>query len=57
MTHSQTYTVDVELDPESGDHYLQFNDEILEATGWKVGDVLKWTQLDDEKWQLTLSSL
>jgi hypothetical protein len=44
------WTLTVEEDPETGDMILPFNDEILEATGWKIGDTLTWTVNDDGTW-------
>jgi bifunctional DNA-binding transcriptional regulator/antitoxin component of YhaV-PrlF toxin-antitoxin module len=44
------WTVTVEEDPETGDMILPFNDEILEATGWKIGDTLVWIDNKDGTW-------
>lgn len=35
-----------------GEYMLQFNDEILEGTGWKEGDVLVWVDNKDGSWTI-----
>jgi hypothetical protein len=43
MSERKRWTLVVEEDPKTGDAILNFNDEILAATGWKEGDTLTWT--------------
>ena len=56
MTAAQCYTVDVQYDADTDDYYIQFTDEMLAQLGWQVGDVLKWKDLGNQKWQLTRST-
>lgn len=35
------------------DGVLTFPDEIIQATGWKEGDVLEWNENPDGSWSLT----
>lgn len=49
MSH---WTVTIEEDPVNGDLLLPFTDEILEAVGWKVGDVIVWTNNKDGTWTM-----
>jgi len=46
------FTLTVELDPETGDHYLQFTDEMLSELGWQIGDQLEWIDNKDGSWIL-----
>ena len=50
---SKSWTLPVEVDPETGDHYITLNDEILEGSGFKIGDTLDWRDLGDGTWALT----
>ena len=47
-----SWTLKVEQDPENGDLILPFNDEILEAVGWKEGDIIQWISNDDGSWTM-----
>lgn len=47
------YTVPVEYDPVTEEHFLQFTPEMLEETGWKPGDTLIWTDNKDGSYTLT----
>jgi len=49
---SQSWTLTVEEDPETGDAILKFPEDLLEAAGWQEGDVLNWTDLKDGSWEL-----
>lgn len=49
----QSWTLEVQEDPETGDAILQFTDEILEAAGWKEGDTLLWIDNGNGSWTLT----
>jgi hypothetical protein len=45
------YTVEIELDPTSGEMILPFPKELVDAMGWNVGDQLIWeetTFLEDD---------
>ena len=49
-------TLEVQEDPETGDLYLQFPDELIDQMGWSVGDELDWIDNKDGSWTLTKSS-
>jgi hypothetical protein len=36
-----------------GDLAVEFPDELMEAAGWKVGDVMTWTDNKDGTWSIT----
>jgi bifunctional DNA-binding transcriptional regulator/antitoxin component of YhaV-PrlF toxin-antitoxin module len=40
---SKRYTLPIEVD-DHGDYYVTFNDEMLEETGWKEGDLLEYSE-------------
>jgi hypothetical protein len=46
------WTLTLEEDPETKDLILPFTDEILEAVGWKEGDVIVWKKKDNKSWIL-----
>ena len=50
--NSNSWTLTVEEDPETGDAILQFPTDLLEQTGWKEGDTLEWTDRGDGSWSL-----
>ena len=46
------WTMTIEEDPKTKELILPFTDEILEAVGWKEGDVIVWKKKDDKSWSL-----
>lgn len=53
---SKIYTCDVIQDPDDANELaIQFTDELLADTGWKVGDVLTWKAVEGG-WSLTKQS-
>jgi hypothetical protein len=48
------YTLEVQ-ENEDGEFFIELNDEILEGTGWKIGDDLVWTDLKNGSWTLSKS--
>jgi len=38
------YTIEIELDPKSGEMILPFPKELVDAMGWNVGDQLIWEE-------------
>jgi hypothetical protein len=42
----------VEVQEADGNYFIQLTDEMLEATGWKVDDVLLWEQKAGKAWTL-----
>ena len=47
MTLPNTWTVNVEEDPETGDLLLPLPQEMLDDLDWKEGDVLQWIDNND----------
>ena len=43
---------DVKHNPDTDEHYIELNDEILEGSGFKIGDSLKWTDNKDGSYTL-----
>jgi hypothetical protein len=41
---SDTYTVEIELDPKTGEMILPFPQELIDEMGWNVGDRLIWEE-------------
>ena len=41
---SDTYTVEIELDPKTGEMILPFPQELIDEMGWNVGDQLIWEE-------------
>ena len=39
----QIYIADITEDPENGEYLLTLPDDLIEKTGWEIGDVLKWS--------------
>lgn len=46
------WTVTVEQD-ENGELVLPFNQEMMNAVGWNIGDTVKWQQSNNGEWTLT----
>ena len=49
---NNTWTINLEEDPETGDLILPLNDDILEQTGWKTGDSIDWIDNKDGSWTM-----
>ena len=49
---NETWTINLEEDPETGDLILPLNDDILEGTGWKTGDTIDWIDNKDGSWTM-----
>jgi hypothetical protein len=45
------WTIEVQEDAE-GFLYIQLTDELLENTGWKIGDTLLWERRPGNAWTL-----
>lgn len=50
MTEERKWTVPV-IEFE-GDLAVEFPDELMEAAGWKVGDVMVWIDNEDGTWTI-----
>lgn len=46
----QTWTLEVQEDGEG--YFIQFTDEMLASTGWKIGDTLLWEPKAGNAWTL-----
>jgi len=42
----------IELEADGEDLILPFTDEMIEQTGWQVGDTLVWDKKDHSSWTL-----
>lgn len=42
---NETYTVEIELDPKTGEMILPFPQELIDEMGWNVGDQLIWEEI------------
>ena len=42
----------VELEADGEDLILPFTDEMIQQTGWQVGDTLVWDKKDHSSWTL-----
>jgi hypothetical protein len=51
---SKTHTLIVQ-ENEDGEFFIELNDEILEGTGWEIGDDLVWEDNKDGSWTLSKS--
>lgn len=49
MTH---WTITLQEDPKTKELILPFTEEILEAVGWKPGDVIVWKNNNNGSWSL-----
>ena len=47
----KSWTLDVK-ENEDGDKYIELTDEILEQSGFKIGDNLEWADRGDGNWSL-----
>jgi len=47
-----TWTLTVEVDKTTGDHYIQFPEGVLEDLGWSAGDNIHWLDNGDNSWTL-----
>lgn len=47
-----TWSIIVKEDPETGDQILEFPDDMMEYSNWKVGDVIEWIDNKDGSWTL-----
>jgi len=48
---NKSWTVEVEQAPD-GEYFIQLNDEILEESGFKIGDEVEWIDRKDGSWEL-----
>ena len=54
MDKVDSYTANVVLDEETGDHILTFPFGLVEEMGWKEGDELEWIDNGDGSWSIKL---
>lgn len=46
------WVLDVKHNPDTDEYYIELSDEILEGSGFKIGDSLKWTDNKDGSYTL-----
>ena len=46
------WTITLQEDPKTKELILPFTEEILEAVGWKPGDVIVWKNNNNGSWSL-----
>jgi len=51
-TQSNSWTITLEEDPETGDLIMPIPQEVLELQEWSEGDTLEWIDLNNGSWQL-----
>lgn len=55
MANQNLKTLTVQEDPQTGDLFLEFPEELLEEMGWKEGDTLSWATGDNGSWLIRKS--
>lgn len=45
--NDRTMIVTLKEDPETGDSYIEFPQDLLEQLGWREGDLIDWEIKDD----------
>lgn len=48
----KSWIVTLESDPETGDLILPLSDEILEGSGFSLGDTVEWINNNDTTWTI-----
>lgn len=48
-----TYNTEIKLDEQSGDYYIELNDELLAKLDWKTGDQLYWENQENGTIKIT----
>ena len=56
QSNSKRYVVEVQYDADTDDYYIDLPPEVLAETGWQPGDVLTWTDLGNQQWQLSTAT-
>lgn len=51
------YTVEIQYNPETGEHYIEFPESVTEQVGWGEGDTVVWKDNGDGSWSLTKKEL
>lgn len=49
---TQTWTITLETDPETGDLIMPIPPDCLKEVGWNIGDTLIWEDLKNGSWSL-----
>lgn len=49
------YEQTVKEDPQTGDLYIEFPEELMNQMGWDVGDELVWGIGSEEGWPVTIA--
>ena len=45
-------TTVVKEDPESGELFIEFDDETIAELGWEIGDTVEWIENSDGTWTI-----
>jgi hypothetical protein len=56
-TQSNSWTITLEEDPDTGDLIMPIPQEVLDLQGWSEGDLLEWIDRQDGTWQLQKKSV
>ncbi len=46
-------TLIVQYDPDTGDHFIEFPQNLLDSVGWKEGDTINWESGENGSWILS----
>lgn len=52
LSMDDTYTVQIEMDPDTLDLIMPIPEEVLQKMGWGLNDVLEWIDNMDGSWTL-----
>lgn len=50
---NKSWVLEVKSKEDSDEHYIELSEEILEESGFKIGDNLEWTDRGDGSWLLS----
>ena len=45
-------TTTVKEDPETGELFIEFDDETIAELGWEIGDTVEWIENSDGTWTI-----
>ena len=53
----ETYTLEVQVDSETGESLIELPQSLLSGLGWKEGDTLEWIELPSGSWSISKITL
>lgn len=53
----RTMIVAIKEDPDTGDSYIEFPDDLLAQLGWHEGDIIDWVIKDDGRITATKANI